>query len=605
MGYGAESSFVGIVAAVVGIVLILTVVLRMWKKVPQDKAGVVTGMKKRVITGGGGLVIPVFERIDYISLGNIPLSVATRSSLSSQGVPISVITTAVIKVRNEKGSILTAIEQFTGRNEKEIIDNIQGTAIAVLEGKLREIIATMTVEELYQKREEFSSRVQEVVGTELGNMGLEVKNFTITDISDENGYIKALGDGMIAQRKKDAEIQKAEAARDMQIKTSQARQEGESAKLKAEADIAQAAKDKAVLEANYMQEQQTAQAKAELAHDIQSNITQKDVIQAQMDAELLKQQRQKEIAEAQIQVQIASEQKNIELAQKQAERTKESLRVTIVEPANAEKAKQMADADAEKYRKIAEAEARAESRKVEAQAEAEAIALKAQAEADAIAKTGIAEAEATKAKGIAEAEAMEKKAEAYEKYGQAAMMEMLVKVLPQMAEQVAKPLQSIDKVTIIDSGDTANGSGVGQMGGYVPSVLAKTIESIKETTGFAHRLLSPKHHVDKVYEAIVKGKIADKYVEEFAKGLYVDSEFTAMPAELKIISYDDNSDSTHINITIREGKYHQIKRMFTAIGSEVLFLKRLSMGGITLDRKLATGSYRVLTDDEIAILKDF
>ena len=464
MGYGTESSLFGIVAAVLGIVLILTVVLRMWKKVPQDKAGVVTGMKKRVITGGGGLVIPVFERIDYISLGNIPLSVATRSSLSSQGVPISVITTAVIKVRNEKNSILTAIEQFTGRNEKEIIDNIQGTAIAVLEGKLREIIATMTVEELYQKREEFSSRVQEVVGTELGNMGLEVKNFTITDISDENGYIKALGDGMIAQRKKDAEIQKAEAARDMQIKTSQARQEGESAKLKAEADIAQAAKDKAVLEANYMQEQQTAQAKAELAHDIQSNITQKDVIQAQMDAELLKQQRQKEIAEAQIQVQIASEQKNIELAQKQAERTKESLRVTIVEPANAEKAKQMADADAEKYRQIAQAQARAESKKVEAQAEA-----------DAIAKTGIAEAEATKAKGIAEAEAMEKKAEAYEKYGQAAMMEMLVKVLPQMAEQVAKPLQSID---------SSNGSGVGQMGGYVPSVLAKTIESIKETTGF-------------------------------------------------------------------------------------------------------------------------
>ena len=482
MGYGTESSLFGIVAAVLGIVLILTVVLRMWKKVPQDKAGVVTGMKKRVITGGGGLVIPVFERIDYISLGNIPLSVATRSSLSSQGVPISVITTAVIKVRNEKNSILTAIEQFTGRNEKEIIDNIQGTAIAVLEGKLREIIATMTVEELYQKREEFSSRVQEVVGTELGNMGLEVKNFTITDISDENGYIKALGDGMIDQRKKDAEIQKAEAARDMQIKTSQARQEGESAKLKAEADIAQAAKDKAVLEANYMQEQQTAQAKAELAHDIQSNITQKDVIQAQMDAELLKQQRQKEIAEAQIQVQIASEQKNIELAQKQAERTKESLRVTIVEPANAEKAKQMADADAEKYRQIAQA--RAESKKVEAQAEAEAIAIKAQAEADAIAKTGIAEAEATKAKGIAEAEAMEKKAEAYEKYGQAAMMEMLVKVLPQMAEQVAKPLQSIDKVTIIDSTDSSNGSGVGQMGGYVPSVLAKTIESIKETTGF-------------------------------------------------------------------------------------------------------------------------
>lgn len=480
---GNENLYI-ILAVAVGVILILAVILRMWKKVPQDKAGVVTGMKKRVITGGGGLVVPVFERIDYISLGNIPLSVATRSSLSSQGVPISVITTAVIKVRNEKTSILTAIEQFTGRNEKEIIDNIQGTAIAVLEGKLREIIATMTVEELYQKREEFSSRVQEVVGTELGNMGLEVKNFTITDISDENGYIKALGEGMIAQRKKDAEIQKAEAARDMQIKTSEARQMGEAAKLKAEADISQAAKDKAVLESAYKQEQETAQAKAELAHDIQANITQKEVIQAQMDAELLKQQRQREIAEAQIQVQIVSEQKNIELAQKQAEKTKESLRVSVVEPANAEKEKEKAKADAEKYRAIAEAEARAEARKVEAQAEADAIALKAQAQADAIAKTGLAEAEAVKAKGLAEAEAMEKKAEAYEKYGQAAIMEMIVKILPEMAEQVAKPLQSIDKITIIDGGDSNGNSGVGQMGGYVPSVLVKTIEAIKETTGF-------------------------------------------------------------------------------------------------------------------------
>lgn len=156
-----------IVGIVLGVVVIAAVILRMWKKVPQDKAGVVTGMKKRVITGGGGLVVPVFERIDYISLGNIPLSVSTRNSLSSQGVPISVITTAVIKVRNSKDDILTAIEQFVGKSERDIAANINDTAVAVLEGKLREIIATMTVEELYQKREEFSSRVQEVVGTEL------------------------------------------------------------------------------------------------------------------------------------------------------------------------------------------------------------------------------------------------------------------------------------------------------------------------------------------------------------------------------------------------------------------------------------------------------
>lgn len=121
MGYGTESSLFGIVAAVLGIVLILTVVLRMWKKVPQDKAGVVTGMKKRVITGGGGLVIPVFERIDYISLGNIPLSVATRSSLSSQGVPISVITTAVIKVRNERTVFLQQLNSLRDVTRKRLL----------------------------------------------------------------------------------------------------------------------------------------------------------------------------------------------------------------------------------------------------------------------------------------------------------------------------------------------------------------------------------------------------------------------------------------------------------------------------------------------------
>lgn len=120
----------------------------------------------------------------------------------------------------------------------------------------------------------------------------------------------------------------------------------------------------------------------------------------------------------------------------------------------------------------------------------------------------------------------------------------------------------------------------------------------------AHRLLSPKHHVDKVYEATVKGIIPYSCVEQFAKGLYVDKDFTAMPAKLDILSYDNDSDTTHINITIKEGKYHQIKRMFTAVGSEVLYLKRLSMGKLMLDETLKTGEYRALTESEISILKN-
>ena len=221
---------IGIIVAI-GIILIFSIIFSMWRKVPQDKAAVVTGLHKRIITGGGGLVIPVLERVDTISLGNIQLDVTTDESMSSQGVPIAVVGTAVIKVKNEANAIFNAIEQFTGRNETEIERSIRDTATNVLEGKLREIVSTMTVEEIYRDRETFSAKVQEVVGTELMEMGLEVKVFTIKDINDSNGYIQALGVKQIVEKKKDAEIAKAEANREAQIETSKARRAGEQARL--------------------------------------------------------------------------------------------------------------------------------------------------------------------------------------------------------------------------------------------------------------------------------------------------------------------------------------------------------------------------------------
>lgn len=482
-----------IAVAVVGIILIIMLVLSMWKKVPQDKAAVVTGMKKRIITGGGGLVIPVLERIDYISLGNIQIDVTTEESMSSQGVPIAVIGTAVIKVKNEQTSIFNAIEQFTGKNEAQIEQSIRNTAINVLEGKLREIVSTMTVEEIYRDREIFSSRVQEVVGTELMEMGLEVKVFTIKDITDRNGYIQALGVKQIVEKKKDAEIAKAEANRETQIETSKAKRAGEQARLQSETEIAEANKLKQVQEAAYMQEQQAAKAKADAAYDIQKNITYQEVVTAQMDVELLKQERQKDIEAAQVQIEITKEQKNIELAQKQAERKKQSLRAEVVEPAIAEREKQETIADAEKYKKIAQAEAEAEAKKKFAQAEAEARKIRAEAEAEAIKSTGkaeadvikqkgISEAEAIKAKGIAEAEAMEKKAEAYQKYTGAAVAEMLIKVLPDVAGKIAQPLSQIEKIVIMDSGD-GNSNGVSNVAGNVTNVMTQVFESMKEVTG--------------------------------------------------------------------------------------------------------------------------
>ena len=484
-----KSVIIGVIVAV-GIILILSVIFSMWRKVPQDKAAVVTGLKKRIITGGGGLVIPVLERVDTISLGNIQLDVTTDESMSSQGVPIAVVGTAVIKVKNEAQAIFNAIEQFTGRNENEIERSIRDTATNVLEGKLREIVSTMTVEEIYRDRETFSAKVQEVVGTELMEMGLEVKVFTIKDINDSNGYIQALGVKQIVEKKKDAEIAKAEANREAQIETSKARRAGEQARLQAETEISEAAKAKAVQEAAYMQEQQAAKAKADSAYDIQKNITEKEVVAAALDVELMRQERQKDIEAAQVQIQIAKEQ-NIELAAKQAERKKESLRAEVVEPALADKEKAQTIADAEKYRKIAEAEAEAEARKKFAAAEAEAKRIKAladaeaikttgQAEADVISQRGMAEAAAIRAKGIAEAEAMSQKAMAYQQYTGAAVAEMLIRVLPDVAGKIAEPLSQIDKIMIMDSG---SGNGVTSVAGNVTGVMAQVFESMKEVTG--------------------------------------------------------------------------------------------------------------------------
>ena len=282
------------VIGVVALLALLTCLFRMWRKVPQDKAMVVTGLRKKIITGGGGLVIPILERTDIISLGNIQLNVNTSQTMSSQGVPIDVAGTAVIKVRNTQESIYAAIEQFTGSNELQIQSSIAEQVTLILEGKLREIVASMTVEQIYNDREAFSAKVQEVVGTKIGEMGLELKDFSIKDVNDTNGYIRALGAKQIAEKKKDAEIAQAMALKEESIQKSAATKEGEKARLEAQTEVSAAMKEKEVQEAQYRTEQESAKAKADAAYEIQKSITNKDVIQAQMEADILKQLKQKE-----------------------------------------------------------------------------------------------------------------------------------------------------------------------------------------------------------------------------------------------------------------------------------------------------------------------
>ena len=512
------NKLIPIIIIVAAVILVLMVIMSWWKRVPQDKAGVVTGIKKKVITGGGGIVIPVINRIDYISLSASSLEITTEDSMSSQKVPINVVSTVVLKVKNDTTSILKAIERFNGKDIKEVKLNMEEIARQILEGKLREVVSTLSVEELYSNREKFANSVQEAAATELSTMGLEIMSFTIKDVTDENGYIKSLGVKQIAEKKKEADIAQAEAERERQIKVSEARRDGEQAKLATEAEISAANKEKLIKEQAYQKEIQTSKAQADVAYAIQKNITEKDVIQTEMDAELLRQERQKDIEQAAVQVEISKEVKNRELAERQAETAKASLQATVVQPAIAEREKQAQIADSEKYKKVAEADASAQTLKKQADAEAEATRMRglATAETNAIAETKKAEAEATATKAkqlaeaegirakqlaeaegirakklaeaegikaalLAEAEGMEKKAEAYNKYNKAAVTEMIVNILPEMAGRIAEPLARIEKITVIDSGNGENG--VGNLAGNVGSVLAKTLETVKETTG--------------------------------------------------------------------------------------------------------------------------
>lgn len=193
------SQYIPVIAVPLCFLIVVILALVMWKRVPQDKAGVVTGFKRRVLIGKGGFIIPILERIDLIPLNSIPLHITVKRVQSSQGIPISLNATALIKIKSSVDSVLSATEQFISRKTDEFEDVIKSSVLVILECKLREIIETLTVEDLYHKHEEFYSLVKDVITPELDSIGIEIKNFTILDIFDDNGYIKAIDDYMISR----------------------------------------------------------------------------------------------------------------------------------------------------------------------------------------------------------------------------------------------------------------------------------------------------------------------------------------------------------------------------------------------------------------------
>lgn len=362
---------------------------------------------------------------------------------------------------DEKG-IKLAMKNFLNMREPQITEALTDS----LQGNMREIIGTVKLKELCTDRKKFGDEVQAKAQQDMNNLGIEIISCNIQTIEDEKGLIVALGQDNMSQIQKDASVAKAQADRDVAIARAEAAKAANDAEIASQTEIAIKQNELKIKQAELKKQADIKEAEADAAYKIQEQEQRKSIEIANTNADIAKQERE------------------VELKQKEAEVKEQELTATIRKQAEADRyrVQQQSDADLYKRQKEAEAKKYEESQSAEAaKIRAEAAKYSKEQEAAGIAAVGKAEAEAIQAKGVAEAEALEKKAEAMKKYGQAAILEMVVDKLPEMAQAIAKPLESIDKVTIIDGGN--NSSGVSNMGGYVPSVLAKTMESVKEATG--------------------------------------------------------------------------------------------------------------------------
>lgn len=407
-----------------------------------------SGKKMKIIRGGGAFIIPIFQRAERLSLLSHKLTVSTPEVYTEQGVPVMADGVAIIKIGGSLEDVATAGEQFMGK----AVDVLKDEAEEVLEGHLRAILGTMTVEEIYKNRERFAQEVQSVAAKDLKKMGLQIVSFTIKDVRDNNGYLEALGRPRIAVVRRDADIAEANAHRDTEIQTAKAREEGTKATLISETNIAEANKEKELRIAQFKIEQDMKKAEADQAYQLQENRNRQQVVDEEMKIELVRKQ------------------KAIELEEKEIVRREKQYDAEVRKKA-----------DADRYSQEQAAEASRFEREAQARAEAEAIRVKGVADAEAHKAQGQAQADVIRSKGLAEAEAKQKLAEAFEQYGQAAILDLIAKMLPELAAKIAEPMNRIDKITVVDSGQ--GGDGAAKVSNYVTHLMAQAPEMVSQVSG--------------------------------------------------------------------------------------------------------------------------
>ena len=379
----------------------------------------VNGNRVKLITNGGSFILPILQRWDVLSLNTRTIEVATPEVYTQQGVPIIVNGTVILKIGSSQEEVATAAEQFLGKNDEQI----NSEATEILEGHLRAILGTLTVEDTYQNRDAFAEKVQDVASSDLAKMGLQIISFTIKDIADKNGYLDSLGKKQIAEVKKNAAVAEAAASRDTRIQQAQADQEAKQQEIQRQTQVADAEREQQVKMADFKKQQEIAQAQADQA-----------AIVEQMKAK----QVQKE--------------KDIELAQKDAELQEQELNASV---------RKQADADLYKAQRAAEASAK----QVELAAEANANATKA---------IGEAEAGKTRAIGLAQAEAIAKQAEAARQLDESGRFKMTIEAMPKIIEAAMSPYANVDSIKLYGDGDLT---------GQTSGSLVKQLDMLQEVAG--------------------------------------------------------------------------------------------------------------------------
>lgn len=416
----------------------------------------------RVVRGGAALRIPVLERVEYLSLNVISIPLRISRAYTKEGVPVTVEAVANVKIAGDDTSLRGAAERFLGMTT----DKIKEVIFQTLEGHLRAILGTLTVEEINADRQAFAQKMTDEAAVDLRKMGVNIDILTIQQISDEQGYLDALGKKRTAEVKRDAVVGEAQAQRDAMIKSALADQEGKTKRYEADVAIAASLRDKEAKQAEFDAAVQAKQAESQQAGPLATAVA------------------RQRVTEQETRIDQVRKQQEVLVQEQEAARREKELLATVVKPAEAERQASILRAEGQKQATIIKAEATQKELEFEGAGEAAKIERIGRAEAAKVLAIGEAEAEVIKKKLLAEAEGLQMKAAAWKNFNEAAVVNLVVDKMPELAQAFATQLAGIDRINIIEMGNGGNGSGgIGKVMGTVGGGMTAMLAMLKDQFG--------------------------------------------------------------------------------------------------------------------------